>query len=99
MSTERKIKLIIPELIKWLESGSNVVVDTFKSYQSRNTFDLFIIAINDIRELEIIGKNGISCSLKILDIKDIWVIGDICQIRLKNDKKANIFITKMPIAA
>lgn len=98
-SIERKVKIIIPELIKWANSGADVVVDRFVSCKLLNSFNLIMPVINGAFEFEIIGAKGESIALNFEDMKKLELKENVCCINLKDNKRAWIYIYKMPIGA
>lgn len=98
-SIERKAKIIIPELIKWANSGADVVVDRFISCKLLNSFNLIMPVINGAFEFEILGENGESIALNFEDMKKLELKENVCCINLKDNKRAWIYIYKMPIGA
>lgn len=96
---ERKAKIIIPELINWANSGADVVVDRFVSCKLLNSFNLIMPVINGAFEFEILGENGESIALNFEDMKKLELKENVCCINLKDNKRAWIYIYKMPIGA
>lgn len=98
-SIERKAKIIIPELINWANGETDVIVDKFISCKLLNSFKTIMPVINGAFEFEIIGARGESIALNFEDMKKLELKENVCCINLKEDKRAWIYIYKMPIGA
>lgn len=98
MSIDTKLKLTIPKLIEWVESGSDVAMYKYYSCKLLNAFDIVTAVINGANEFEILGEKG-KVIIGLNDIKDIGITENICCIKLKENRRAQIYIYKMPIGA